>query len=484
MRRRTFLQASATISAASLFPGLAGAATDTGAQQGWSIGFNGVTDDLPVRSMTLEGSIPEACFGTLYRNGPALYKRNGQRYQHWFDPDGMIQAFRLGPEGISHSGRFVRSRKYLREEQAGRFLFNGAGSVFPDSVGVRNNEDTNAANINVLPFDGELLALWEAGSPYRVDPVSLETKGQRHWSDDLAGVPFSAHPHFDDRGDLWNIGAASFASRPVLVLYHIGRNGRLLKYRAQPLETMGYMHDFVLTDEYLVALNSSALMQHGESFVDRMTWTPSRPSELLFFQRSDFTLARRIEVPPSFVFHFGNAWKEAERVCFTACEYADDRLATKTMFQLAQQAPGAATPDSELVRYSVDVVSGHVEKTALGVDLEFPTFDGRRPFTAQALFGVASGRSENAGLSGSVVRVNPRTGASARFDYGKDVIVEEAQWVPGPDGGFLVHSFLNVREQRSGVAVLRAQALADGPVGVASMDRVLPLGFHGCFVPA
>ena len=480
MNRRQFLQATGVLAVTPHIPSLAAAEV----QGDWRLGFQGVTEDISAQDLLVEGDIPESCFGTLYRNGPARYERAGQRYQHWFDPDGMIQAFRIGPEGVSHRGKFVRSRKFRQEQEAGRFLFDGAGTVFRDSVAVRNNEDTNAANINVQPFNGELLALWEAGAPYRIDPSTLETRGQQQWSEELAGVPFSAHPHVDAQGDLWNIGAASFASQPVLVLYHIGRNGVLKKYHAQPLEAMGYMHDFVLTERYLVALNSSSLMQQGESFVDRMTWTPSQRSELLFFERSNFALARRIPVPATFVFHFGNAWTEAGRTCFTACEYADDSIATRAMFHLAQRDAAAATPESRLVRYSVDVEAGQAEKTDLGVDLEFPVFDPRNPFARQTLFGVSSGRSANAGLSGSITRIDPRSGASEHYNYGDDYIVEEAQWLPGPDGGFLVHSFLNLRQRRSGVAILRAQALSDGPVALATMQGALPLGFHGCFVAA
>ena len=209
--------------------------------------------------MTVEGTIPQACFGTLYRNGPTLYERAGERYQHWFDPDGMIQAFRLGPDGASHEGRFVRTRKYEREQAEGRFLFNGAGTQVANPAPPRSNQDFNVANINIQPHNGELLALWEAGSAYRIDPETLDTRGIQAWHDELEGVPFSAHPRFDERGDMWNIGSVPFAGTPTLVLYHVNATGNMVKYRAHTLDFSGYMHDFVLTPRYLIALNSSAV---------------------------------------------------------------------------------------------------------------------------------------------------------------------------------------------------------------------------------
>lgn len=90
----------------------------------------------------------------------------------------------------------------------------------------------NAANTSVVFHGGKLLALWEGGLPYRLDPRTLATLGE----DDMGGrlrspfgwlertmqphLPFSAHPRLDRRdGSLWNFGT----------LY--GRRSRLMIYR-------------------------------------------------------------------------------------------------------------------------------------------------------------------------------------------------------------------------------------------------------------
>ncbi|MEE4660860.1 MAG: carotenoid oxygenase family protein [Halieaceae bacterium] len=479
MDRRDFLKSLAMLASGSaLMPyGVLAAPGD------WRLAFEGVTQDLPDTPMQVEGVIPEECYGTLYRNGPALYQRGEQRYQHWFDPDGMVQAYRLGADGVSHAGRFVRTQKFLQESAAGRFLFDGAGSKFADSLPARNNESGNVANINVQPFNGELLALWEAGSPYRMDPDSLDTLGQQYWLPELKGVPFSAHPHVDGTGDMWNIGAAPWASRPTLALYHIGKKGQLKKYRMQQLPEMGYIHDFVLTPRYLVVLNSSSIMGVGETFVGSMHWTPTRPSELLFFDRNDFSLVKTLDVPATFVFHFGNGWEQAGRICFTACEYRNDSIATRAMYHLVRGAPTAQLPESRLVRYAVDLAAGTVQKTDLELPFEFPSYDRRRPFQAQQLYGVAGGDSGSAGLSGEIACIDPRTGKRDSFRYGDHVIVEEPQLVFGRSGAFVVHSYLDTHNGQTGLAILRAGNLSDGPVARATMDRIVPPGFHGCFLP-
>ena len=406
LSRRDFLAATVALGAAQLLPSRA---HGRGAPP-WAVGFEGVTEDLPPRPMVLSGRFPAACRGSLYRNGPALYERAGQRYGHWFDPDGMVQAFRIDGAAVEHRGRFVRTDKFRREDAAGRFLYDGAGSVLSGTGPLRSNESINTANISVQPWGGELLALWEAGSPYRVDPQSLETRGRLHWREELDGVPFSAHPRFDDAGELWNIGAVPFAGRPLLVLYQIDSDGSLKKWRAQPLDFAGYMHDFVLTPRYLVALNSSLLIGAGETFVDSMRWEPARASELLVFDREDFTLVSRAEVPPAFVFHFGNAWEDGDALLFTACQYADAALVKRGMGRLARQEPGPYHDEPELLRYRLLPQRGSATVERLGIDMEFPGFDRRYPFRAQALYGVGGQVASESGLSSAVQRVDPRSG--------------------------------------------------------------------------
>ncbi|MEO1080372.1 MAG: carotenoid oxygenase family protein [Pseudomonadota bacterium] len=478
MNRREFMGAAAAAALMQAIPLAARAATSPP----WSIGFEGLSDDLPPLDLKVSGAVPDACYGTLYRNGPTRFERGGRRYQHWFDPDGMIQAFTLDASGVSHKGRFVRTSKFLAEEEQGRFLRSGAGTYVPDSSPGRNNEDGNVANINVQELNGELLALWEAGSAYRVDPGTLETLGVKTWSKELEGVPFSAHPHFDENGDLWNIGSVPFAAKPMLVLYHVGADGVLRSARAHDLDFPGYMHDFVLTPRYLVALNSSAVLGHGDTFVDSMHWEGSRPSQLLVFDRNDFELVAQIDVPPTFVFHFGNGSQKGNLLEFAACAYPDMSIVSHGMRRLARQEYGDYHTEAELVRYRVDLKSAKAEVLPLDVNLEFPSYNTQQPFAPQSLLGSARLNPTESTFASAVARVDARSGELSSFDYGGGVIVEEPLFVPGPNGGYAVHSYLDFARKRTGIAVLAVDHLEDGPLMRAEMDRVLPLGFHGCFI--
>merc|ERR1712137_547435 len=56
----------------------------------------------------------------------------------------------------------------------------------------------NLANTNVLSWGGRLLALWEGGKPYELNPVSLATLGETNLAGTLKdGDQFTAHPRID-----------------------------------------------------------------------------------------------------------------------------------------------------------------------------------------------------------------------------------------------------------------------------------------------
>ncbi|MBU2225831.1 MAG: carotenoid oxygenase family protein, partial [Gammaproteobacteria bacterium] len=146
-------------------------------QTPWAKAFTGVRGDFAPLAMQMEGQWPADLHGTLLRNGPARLERAGERYHHWFDGDGMVQQFKMAKGKVVHQGKFIQTKKYLVEEMAGAFRYNTAGTLVKNPLPVRNNDDLNTANTALIPWQGEVLALWEGGSPHRIDPDSLQTLG-------------------------------------------------------------------------------------------------------------------------------------------------------------------------------------------------------------------------------------------------------------------------------------------------------------------
>ena len=491
MNRRQFLMASL---AATVGHSVAASVTQTAAAfaaPDWTLGWQGTTaDGYESVSMTVDGKIPEAVYGSLYRNGPARIERAGFRLQHWFDGDGMVQHIRLGPKDAEHEARFVQTTKYKEEQEAGRFLYGGAGTVLPDALPGRNNDTGNVANTALLPWDDELLALWEGGSAYRLDPDDLATLGRKDWRDDLVHMPFSAHPLLEADGTMWNFGSAPYAGEDGMVfIYQIEPRTGVQKVGAVELPVASYMHSFAMTERYLLFYLSPHRYQHGaETFVDSFGWDPELGSRVLLVDKNDLSSQRWFEAPAGFVFHFAHAFERNGEVVARMALYPDAGIMSHGMFELMRSDEAAVYPDyprARLVSLRLDLASGKTRLDDTETLIEFPGVDSRYANSATPVFGVGHASDTQTTYSNAVVRVDADRGRVERYAFPKHQVVEEPLFVagrPGDGSGWLVGTFLDYDREQTGVYVLNADNLKAGPVAVATMERHMPLGFHGCFV--
>src|SRR5262245_10518195 len=83
----------------------------------WTRGFPSLKREHAFEPLRVEGTIPRDLVGTLYRNGPGLFERFGDRYRHWFDGDGAITAIRLERGTARGAVRIVRTQAFQREER-------------------------------------------------------------------------------------------------------------------------------------------------------------------------------------------------------------------------------------------------------------------------------------------------------------------------------------------------------------------------------
>ncbi|MEA3411264.1 MAG: carotenoid oxygenase family protein, partial [Pseudomonadota bacterium] len=202
MNRREFLQASAA-AGLTLAAGPRAMATDPRVIPGpkassWlSLLGQGLGDGHDYRP-EVTGRIPDSLRGTLYRNGPGLFERNGYGKQHLLDGDGMIQAFDIGPEGARYRNHFVRTPKYLAEEAAGRFLEPTWTTLAPQWHNNLPGYPTESqAGITPVVHHDRLFALDEVGEPFELDPDTLEDRGQRPIVASDAPDSWKAHTKID-----------------------------------------------------------------------------------------------------------------------------------------------------------------------------------------------------------------------------------------------------------------------------------------------
>ena len=443
------------------------------------------TADIPI-----EGKLPAALQGTLYRTGPARFALGSTQYTHWFDGDGMVQAFRFADGRASHRGQLLRTPKLIEEEAAGRFVYPGYGTAIAGTHAPRGADAVNTGNINLLAMNNgrELYTLWEGGSALQIDPDTLATKGFKAWSPETAGAPFSAHPRRAPDGTLWNFGYASGSGK--LIVYEIAASGVLRRQALLQAPQADMVHDFAITENHLVFLLMPIKLKEGAApmgSLDRFEWQGDSPLIAWVVRKADFAV-KRFELPNGGVFHLGNAWEEGGVV---RLGYARYTRFLEHLHALDVTRP-ANTPDklAHWAQVELNLAQGTATQIDAGLAaVEFPAFDARRTGLRTETTVLMQRRRVSGMLAtqGVDTVLALRGERSQHFQYGEGWLAEEHVFVPrGPtegDGWVLGTAYDTTRE-RTALSVFEAARLADGPVARMTLPYGLPLGLHGQFVAA
>ena len=121
--------------------------------------------------LKIQGDMPKALHGTLYRNGPNPQFAPRGPY-HWFAGDGMIHAFHLENGRVSYMNRWVRTPKWLVEHAAGEEPVRQLRQSDASPIRGAAKLNSTTANTNIVWHAGRLLALEEAHAPFLLDPAS------------------------------------------------------------------------------------------------------------------------------------------------------------------------------------------------------------------------------------------------------------------------------------------------------------------------
>jgi carotenoid cleavage dioxygenase len=460
------------------------------AERPWLLAFANVERDaFAAPAELVHGALPPGLSGSLYRNGPAQHEVAGQRYHHSFDGDGLVQAFRLSGGKVRHQARLIETRKLRMEREAGRRLTPGFGTPPPpDRLASNDNRDMNAANISVLWHADRLLALWEGGDAYALEPGTLATVGAHHWSAETAGMPFSAHPRREPDGTLWNFGSIPWMAK--LAVYHISREGRIVRVQLIDLPHPGMIHDFLVTERHLVFLIPPLLYEResdAQTFLGRHAWHGEEPLRILLVDKGDLARQTWLEAPASFVFHLGNAWEEpGGAIHLDFCRHPNADLVFGALRRV-MWGESVANEPATVTRMTIDPKSRRAAED-IGVEIaEFPSVDprlvGRRQRYVTTL-GRRDGPEAGYLDLNAVVRHDLEDGGTASFAYPASVIPEEHVFVPAAaDGaGWIVGTALDYERRATQLAVFEADRLAEGPVALARLPYWLPVGLHGRFV--
>ncbi len=448
------------------------------------------------------GKVPAELHGTFFRNGPGRLEHQGVLYQHLFDGDGMISAFAFENGRVHYRNRYVRTREFTEEEEAGRMLYRSFGTNVPG--GFRRNflkmQFKNAANTNVIYHGGKLLALWEGGWPHEIDPVTLETIQRYDYNGVLRNegtvgrliqpeLPFAAHPRLHpDTGMLHNFGTAPGAQQELL-LYQVSPGGQARISQRIPMDKLYFTHDYVLTAEgqhifFLIpiAFELWKALLGLQPPVETLQQQPDQPIRILVIDEEGIT---EYETGYCFIFHFANGYRRADGTFIVdAFTMPDFPLSFNLHKGLAgETVEGAA---GELTRFTLEPGQKQARRESLSpYPAEFPAHNPRRTGKPYRYAWGIGGRPEaGRALLHGIVKFDLEQRQTLLKDYspqltGEPVFVARPG-AAGEEEGWLLFLTYDPEKNATHLRILNAPDLEE--IAVARLPHNVPLVFHGSWV--
>jgi all-trans-8'-apo-beta-carotenal 15,15'-oxygenase len=466
----------------------------------WANMFQGLPREHGFEPLRVEGRIPPAMRGTLYRNGPGRSGWLGRDYGHWFDGDGVMTAIRIRDGRASGAARFVQSEGLKAERRLGRPIYGGYGTCLPTPItrlslaGEGLPLSKQVANMSALVWDGRLFALGELGLPVELDPRDLSTVGET----DLDGVvlrAFSSHPHaVAGTGSTYNFGVR-YEGGTQVDLYELPAGGRPRRIRKFQLEGAPLIHDFVATPRYAVfvvpplRLRPLQMLLGLESFERSLEWCPSQGTEIVIVPFDEAAEVIRMRVDPFFLWHTANAFELGDGIVMDYVRYKDfssnDDLRDVRKGILERPLGGS------LHRAVIDPRRRTFSSAACSNILcEFPRVtphrEGQRHRWIYANT-TSPARSSSTEFLDQLAIIGPDGGQSEIVSFGEGRFPSEPIFVPRPGAaaerdGWLLSFVYDAVTHTSSLSILDAGCPAEGPVAQLHFDHHIPPTFHGTWV--
>lgn len=484
----------------------------------------GKESDFPTLQV-IAGQLPDTLRGTLYRMSPApKYDPPNRALYHWFDGDGMIDAFFFDGKTVSHKNRWVQTEKLQLEERAGYALFGGLrdlassmkleglfglgftatevvslqlGAYFgkrPTSEQIgRILRSMDRSNTSIQLLAGKLLSLVEGSGGHEIDPQSLATRGRFDFSGtiDLLRGGMVAHPKVEHAsGKVFTFGY--WGERGGVSYYVYDRAGQLVMKRDIDLPYPAMMHDFSVTETRAIFYHMPAVLHMEDlSSPDTIRWEPEKGARIVVIGREDPLSPLRIyHLPPCYIFHPLNAFDDGESVVLDVVKY--QRLPLFDSVESASQDRPTEEVPGRLTRLRLDLSTGQISETVLDdVACEFPSCDPRHATHKHRYGFLAARRGETTGEGpfNAIGCVDFQTGSLRYRSLGPSSFTNEPLFVPrhadaAEGDGYLLSTVYHAKEGVCDLLILDAQNVEAEPVAVVRAQQRIPFGFHGTWVGA
>lgn len=438
-----------------------------------------VTDERDDRDLRVTGELPAGLRGMFVRNGPNPEFAPRGKY-HPFDGDGMLHAVYLDEGGAHYRNRWVRSKGLLAERARGQACFGGVAELaFPgEDVMAEAGLVKNTANTHTVRHADRLFALMEVGAPTEITR-ELETVGEWDYEGRLRGS-MTAHPKIDPAtGELHFFG---YSAIPPYLRYHVAdASGQLVHSTDIDLPNPVMMHDFAVTEHYVLFLDSPAIFDIAGAMAGgpMLRWDEAQGTRLgVLPRRGEGSEIRWFDLDPTYVVHVFGAWDDGDRIELRAPRFS--RMPGGFEFD---DPTGRETPVPW--HWTIDLAAGTV-RGAQTDDRggEFPRINddfATRP--TRYLYNCLARSWKFEFEFHGVVRYDLESGAATEHFYGDSEVSGEHAFAPDPTGsaeddGWLLSFVTDRATDTTDLVVLDARDISAGPVARVHIPRRVPIGFH------
>ena len=462
----------------------------------YELGFRTVDTEYADRQLPIDGTVPPWLSGALIRNGPGRFEFGGERATHWFDGLAMLCRYGFADGTVSYTNRFLRTDAYAAADSGhGATEFATGGDSFRRTLQWLRSfgppESTDNANVHVAKLGEHFVALTEAPRRIAFDPVTLETRGEFRWRDDVPEHLATAHLQVDPNREETIGYSTEFGLSPKYHFYRIpsGRAGRT-HVATVPAAGPGYVHDCSITDSHIVIVETplriamaKALAPWNKGFLDLLEYDEGAASRFIVVDRDAETLAGTLETPPFFTFHHVNAYEDDDELVLDLVAFDDDEIVRALTFDALSEDAFAAAPDGQFVRFRLRPDEGRVRRfERYDGGMELPTVP--KPVRGRRYRYAYAQATDRKGANG-LVKLDVERGTAIEW-WERGVYVEEPRMVQRPGGtaeddGVVIATALDTRRERSMLLVFDAETLVER--ARAPLPHAVPFGFHGRFFP-
>ncbi|KAL7513607.1 hypothetical protein ACHAXN_010879 [Cyclotella atomus] len=421
--------------------------------------------------------------------------------------------------------KFVRTNAFTNERKKGKKLYTGMESTraMENAIGNDihlpffrhhlmpglNKLRKNTSNTRTVYFGKKLLSLWSGGLPYKLDSLALSTEGRSQ----LGGVVKKEESSLGGKAVIdakqnrilfYGIDEDSTSSQ--LNLYEFNAKFQSIKENDGVVQVklpgLAMIHDFAVTENYavfvqpLVKVNGMQYMLskepgktvalEGSSMVHLVSRAGSKSAGALNSFQIPFDGFDDANL------QFINAYEEEEGTVVFDAIRSDERSKGTANLQWPWASSlsdyKSLSTKKSLWRYKVHPQKGFVSKDCLTDDqVYFGVINGANSGSVHRYVYAAAGAlgSEVAPPQG-IVKYDLESNTQESWypeshEFCGEPMYAQRQGETSEDGGYILSTLFNGRDETSELVVLRANDLSQGPIARIPIGIAVPHGNHGCF---